>query len=95
MSLAVVESHGRARAVNIDVDDLAAHVESGCLDGALLEVVVQVDSVDQIPFLVSFVRIVPRLVWRTYCLPFLPDFDKVFQVLQVSELVISVNLYCQ
>lgn len=51
MSLAVVESHGRARAVNIDVDDLAAHVESGCLDGALLEVVVQVDSVDQIPFL--------------------------------------------
>lgn len=52
MSLAVVKSHGRARAVNINVDDLAAHVESGCLDGALLEVVVQVDSVDQIPFLI-------------------------------------------
>lgn len=52
ISLAIVKSHGRARAVNINVDDLAAHVESGCPDGALLEVVVQVDSMDQIPFLV-------------------------------------------
>ena len=40
MSVAVVECDRWALAIEINIDDLAAHVKCGCLDGALLEVVV-------------------------------------------------------